>query len=1247
MYIRRLLLRLQENERSLNEAYRICLREAQAGHRVSRSAEWLLDNFFLVRAQILETRQNLEQSLNSKLPMLTTGPYVGYPRVYALTLEWIERSDCRFDSQVITRHVQAYQAESVFGLSELCAIPVMLRVGLVENLKRLMEQSLAPVSVSESPEIGIRRATSVGNAITSLRLVATIVWYKLIETWSLPHRVLERDPAGAYAQSDFETRHHCRRVIAGLSKRTNVPEVDIAQRAVELAGREQVRHTRAEHVGYYLIDCGLFELQAQLRYRPALHERLSRWIFEHANWIWSFPLLPQTLPKLEFKNGIPEQARTMVVVPVPLRNACEIENVLEHFEQRFLGNRDENLQFALLTAFDDAKPPSAQDASAERARPEEARLLDTAIQGIQALNEKYTAAPRGHFYLLHRDRHGNSPASRGMVGGGNRNPLGELIRFFKGSPDTSIAPLAGSQAALPQVKYIIWLDETTELPLNAARRLVGAIAHPLNRAVMEFAPFRVTNGYGVLQPRVALTADSAARTGFERIMLSGLAFDPRPDAISNPRTSPSPPELSTDTAIYDVDVLYHTIENQELTNLFTSDESIQTGLVRTGFAADIVLAANVPGGYDAFRERQEQQTLKDWRLARQLFYRVHASDSRRAPNALRSTESLKILYNLSRTLVAPVLCVFLIASWTILPGAAWAWTLVGLFALCLPLITQMLSRLGIRRVGEPWRDYGLVLARQLGNLVQRAVLILSFLPVQAIDNVDTMVNVWGGSDRNRAAIMEREGAKTFAGYLRRMWFAPVLALLFLILVTLLKPHALPVAAPVLLIWFASPAIAAWVSRPSSPAREALPAEAQNELRLLASKMWNFFDQLATEADHWLPPDNYRAHPKPATAHRTSPTNIGCLLLAIVAAFDFEIISADELYVRLERVLNTLARMDRFCGHWCNWYDTVTLEVLHPFYVSSVDSGNLAAALIVVKQACLELARMQQGHIYLWRSIANRADTFVREMDFRFMYNTERELFAIGYDLETNRNDNKYYDLFGSEARLTSYITIALGQVPESHWFHLGRPYGEVSGRPTLLCWGGSLFEYLLPTLFLPDYPGTLSDETYAKVIARHIRYADAHSAPWGNAEAGYYAFDADCNYQYKMFGVPDLSVRNELLPEFVVPSYATFLALPYAPLRAWENLQALQRLGGLNEFGFYESFDFTSHRVSDGQTVEIVQEFMAHHQGISLAALDNLLNGNAIRRRFRREPAMAAFEFLLRERVPPHIPVVKMPAEHA
>lgn len=700
MYIRRLLLRLHENERSLNEAYRIFLREARGGHAVPRSAEWLLDNFFLVSAQILEIRQTLAQGLDAELPLITAGPYTGYPRVYALAMELIQETDSYFDTPILTRFVQAYQAKSALGLSELCTLPVMLRIGLVENLKRLIEQSLAPVSPSESSEISIQRANSVGNTVTSLRLVATLVWQKLIESWSLYHLVLVQDPTNAYAQSDFETRQRYRHIIAELSKRTNVSEVEVAQRALELARREQVRNTRRAHVGYYLIDRSLSELKQQLGYSPKSSERLNDWISE---------------------------------------------------------------------------------------------------------------------------------------------------------------------------------------------------------------------------------------------------------------------------------------------------------------------------------------------------------------------------------------------------------------------------------------------------------------------------------------------------------------------------------------------------------------EAQNELRLLAHKMWDFFDRLATEADHWLPPDNYRTNPKPAVAHRTSPTNIGCLLLAMIAAFDFKLITAGDLSVRLERVLTTLERMERVCGHWCNWYDTLTLDVLHPFYVSSVDSGNLAAALIVVKQACLELARTPEANSDSWCSIANRADTFVREMDFRFMYNSERDLFAIGYNLETNQNDNKYYDLFGSEARLTSYIAIAMGQIPERHWFQLGRPFRDVNGHPTLVCWGGSLFEYLLPTLFFPDYPGTLADETYAKVIAHHIRYGIAHGAPWGNAEAGYYAFDADCNYQYKMFGVPDLSVRHELMPEFVVPSYATFLALPYVPRRAWENLQALKRLGGLDEFGFYESFDFTAGRLPEGQTVGIVQEFMAHHQGISLAALDNFLNRNAIRRRFHREPATAAFEFLLQERVSPHIQVVKMP----
>lgn len=414
----------------------------------------------------------------------------------------------------------------------------------------------------------------------------------------------------------------------------------------------------------------------------------------------------------------------------------------------------------------------------------------------------------------------------------------------------------------------------------------------------------------------------------------------------------------------------------------------------------------------------------------------------------------------------------------------------------------------------------------------------------------------------------------------------------------------------------------------------LPAEGRTELRLLVPKIWNFYETLAVKEEHWLPPDNIRIEPGRAVAHRTSPTNIGFLLLAMVAALDFKLIDADELSLRLGRVLTTLEGMKRFEGHLCNWYDTLTLDVLLPHFISSVDSGNLVAALIVVKQACIELGETDTKNSTRWQALAQRANTLVQDMDFRFMYNEERDLFSIGYNLETDQPVEKYYDLFGSEARLTSFITIGLGQAPERHWFQLGRPLRSVNGQPTMICWGGSLFEYLMPTLFMPDYAGTFLADTYEKVIRCHIQYGKAHSIPWGNGEAGYYAFDQDSNYQYKMFGVPELSIRSEIAPELVVPAYATFLTLPYAPGLAWQNLQTLKGLGGVNEFGFYESFDFTPGRLGAGQTTAVVQEFMAHHQGICLTALDNFFNDAAIRRRFWSEPSMSAVEFLLHERIP-------------
>lgn len=1367
-----LLPRVRKSEQVLYEAHQGFVSETNAQHPIPPGAEWLLDNFHIVQEQLREIRQDLSRQFYAELPELATGKYTGYPRVYGLAMELVGHTDNRQDVEILSSFISSYETISPLSTGELWAFPIMLRVGLIENLQTLMSESLVGLrarrradvwadrflllrnrpaaeflitlaELTQSPkpepefvlqfmqrlrdqdplvapalrwlesvmaqadtdidaylrELNHRRAidrVSVGNVITTMRLLSSLDWRPFVENLSGTEHILHQDPGGTYGRMDFQTRDRYRHIVEKLSRGSRIQETDVAQKAVELASRESVRGRREGHVGYYLIDRGISELQARIGFKPTFVDRASALLRAHAGplylglicsltgliaigamlyvwrfdpYLWQFALAgilmllpasvfasdivngavtffcpPFTPPKMDYQEGIPREYQTLVVVPAILSSLSGIEYLLEHLERRYLANRDDSLFFALLSDFGDAPSPHMA---------EDEELLEAAKRGIETLNDKYQERDMKPFYLFNRERRWNPVAKIWMGWERKRGNLTELNRLLRGENDLSIRLVEGKAERLSEIRYVITLDADTELPLNAARRLVGTITHPLNRAVLDPSTGRVVDGYGIIQPRVDVTAEAAAQTLFSRIYSDRAGLDPYSSVVSDVYQDLFRTGVYIGKAIYDVDAMRATLEGRFPENVLLSHDLLEGTFARVGLASDIVLLEDSPSGYDAYSQRRRRWTRGDWQIADWLFNRAPNSRGQKIPNPLPGIERWKILDNLRRSLLEPAIVLLLAAGWIILPGSPLLWTAIGVAALTFTILRGVLSSLQDHPHGEPWRDYMLAIGQGLLISLKQGLLVLTFCLFQAIENAEAILQAVYRRRANHglllewvsAAEVERGQAKTLGDYVARMWQASALALFLSLLVAELAPGSIGIAAPILLLWFVSPWIAFRISEPIADHPVDLPEGAKQELVELARRMWQFYDDFSVADDHWLPPDNYQIEPKPVVAHRTSPTNVGFLLLAILAAFDFRFITKDDLLVRIKRVLDTLKNMERYQGHWFNWYDTLTLQPLHPAYVSTVDSGNLAAGLIVVKQACLELAEADDESGEHLRDVAKSADELARAIDFRFLYVDEREIFVTGYNVATNQKDTSYYDLLASEARLTSLIAISMEQVPDRHWFHLGRPLTRKGGHIALLSWGGTMFEYLMPTLFVRDQPFTLLRETYSAVVERQISIAAERRLPWGISESGYNAFDFQFNYQYRMFGVPDLSLKREFGEDMVVAPYATFLALPFAPRRAWQNIRAMERAGGFDGYGPFEALDYTPSRRPRGETVAIVRSFMAHHQGMSLVALDNFLNDRPIRRRFEREPAIAAIDLLLQERIPQHTPLAKSPPE--
>jgi cyclic beta-1,2-glucan synthetase len=1481
-------------ERQLKHTYRQIRTAVERHEIIGPETEWLLDNFHIIEESLREVRHDLPQGYYTKLPKLASGPLAGYPRVYALGLSLIAHTDSSLDEDHILRFVQAYQSVTPLTTGELWAIPIMLRLGLLENLRRLAQQilrawedreeamelmaglhrfveehlrSAQPLTDEKAwqlflqlPELSLRdpflvhllqlvrdhptlskvgiewleqhlgrhgsdtdqvlrresqrqavNQVCVGNCVTSLRLLSALDWPMFFEKVSLVERVLRQDPAAIYPRQDFATRDRYRRVVEQLARGSTMLEQDVAARAIELAPGCPSRH-----VGHYLLGKGRAELAAAVNYSPTWGDRFFDGVLNNphlvyfggivlvlaallgallaaaafwsagtgtlillavvallpaselavglVNYLLTVLLPPRVLPKMDFKDGVPPEFATCVVMPTLLTRADSAAHLVERLELHYLANPDPHLCFALLTDF--------TDAPAEH-MPTDDAALQAALDGIRRLNEDYCAGGSERFFLFHRKRLWNPSEGCWMGWERKRGKLAEFNRLLRGDTETSINVRSGT---LPfPIRFVITLDMDTQLPRETAVRLIGALAHPLNQARFDPVADRVVEGYAVLQPRVSICLPAAVRSLFARIYVTSAGIDPYTNAISDVYQDLFGAGSYTGKGIYDVDAFEPAVGKRFAANTILSHDLVEGNFARCGLVTDIQLLDDFPSRFHVFVRREHRWARGDWQLLPWLF----------SANPLPVLERWKIFDNLRRTLVPVGLLALFVIGWTILPGPAWLWTAAALLVPTWPLLLLCVDRLRMLVLGRPLLTTVREWQADVPASAGQACLSLVFLVDQARLMLDAVVRtLWRLIVSHRrllewetAASTEQRLGCSFIHFYRTMWPTVLLALVIGGAVLVENLAALPAAALPLGAWLASPLVAFWVSRPRPTGEAGLSPADRGELRRWARKTWHFFDTFVGSEDHFLPPDNFQEDPEGKVAHRTSPTNIGLMLLSTLAARDFGYLSLGRLVERLEKTFETLEQLERSRGHFHNWYDTVTLKSLQPVYISTVDSGNLLGCLLTLKQGLLEVCRQPlvsaalrdgladtlglarlalvrltpQGKTWnskrgsvpsesgdsdlrlladeldalehrlaelpgefgdwpawlaglesqaaalqnraqkltgqlrerpnallLWvqsfldqvsalgaelaestvegsvrepinpplarrcEALAARAGKLAADMDFSVLYNEQRHLFAVGYNLTLGRLDNANYDLLASEASLTSFLVIARGEAPRRHWFQLGRPLTRVAGQVALVSWGGTMFEYLMPPLLLTVLPETLLSDSMRAAVDRQIEYGRQRRVPWGMSESGYSTLDAALDYQYQSFGVPGLGLRRGLGQDLVIAPYATMLALRVRPVQAAANLRRLVEEQAEGPYGFYEAIDYTPSRLPPNQRSLVVRSYMAHHQGMSLIALANQLLNAPMPRRFHAEPMVRATELLMQERMPRGAPTLEV-----
>ncbi|HEV8241785.1 MAG TPA: glucoamylase family protein [Thermoanaerobaculia bacterium] len=1366
--------RLEDNARLLEQAYRTMADDVHRGEFITPAAEWILDNYHLIAAEIHDVRQNLPRGYYRELPKLASRELAGTARVYALAIELIRHSDSRLDRAKLLRFLNSFQAVAPLTIGELWAWPSMLRLALIENLRRLAATTLAARAArlaadayvarvdaaghggaaplppmlhtafvvqllqrirEYGPRLAAVRAAvdehlaaqqtsaedtiraehqgqaaaqvSVANVITSLQLCATLDWSGYFEAVSQVERVLQQDPAGVYARMDFASRDRYRQPVEELADNSGEAQLRVARRAVESArqaAESGPAGDRAAHVGYHLIGRGRADLEADVAYRPRLRKRLRRFLYRQATAVYlggiavataallalglayaraqgasvaalvAIALLlllpasdlaiavvqrlvarlspPRRLPRLDFLGGVPEESRTLVVVPTLLSSVAVAHELVEHLEVLALANLDPHVHFGILGDFTDAP---------EEHMAEDAAIVAAARESIAALNARSPDGKRDRFYLFHRRRLWNPGEGVWMGWERKRGKLEELNRLLRGATDTSFEVVDGERELLPRVRYVITLDSDTRLPRDAGKTLIGIAAHPLNRPVFDQKRGRVTDGYGILQPRVSVNMASAAGSLFARLYSGHTGVDPYTTAVSDTYQDLFGEGVFTGKGLYDVDAFSAALDDRVPENALLSHDLFEGIYARTALVSDVELVDDYPASVLSHARRQHRWVRGDWQILLWLFPWARTRSGRLERNRLPLVSRWKIFDNLRRSLVPPATAVLLLLAWTALPGSPAVWTAAVLAALAFPALPLLLEALAGPRQRQTWAVFLRGIGREIETALARAGLQLAFLASEAAQMAHaiglTLVRMLVTQRRllewetaaATAARTRRRGLRTFA---RAMIASPAAALLGLVLVASARPAALPFAAPVLLLWLVAPMIAWLLSRPVAPRRVELGDEDRRYLEQVARKTWRYFADFAAAGDHGLPPDNFQEAPEPRIAHRTSPTNVGMGLLATLAAHDLGFIATPELLARTGAALTTIEGLERYQGHLLNWYDTQTLATLPPRYVSTVDSGNLAGALIALAAGLREIARAEAvaADAAELEALAERAAVFADEMDFRFLYDAQRKIFAIGYRLADaegpGRLDPSYYDLLASEARLASFVAIAKGDVPQTHWFHLGRLVTAVDGAPTLLSWSACLFEYLMPLLVMRSYPQTLLDQSCRMAVRAQVRYGADQGVPWGISESGYNVTDRAGNYQYKAFGVPGLGLKRGLGDELVVAPYATALAAMIDPAAAAHNLRRLAALGLEGTYGLHEAIDYThGEREADEPRRRaqgtVVRSYMAHHQGMTLVALANALGGERMVARFHGDARVRATELLLQERVPLAAPITE------
>jgi len=1306
--------------------------------------------------------------------------------------------------------------------------------------------------------------TSIANVISSLRRLEQINWREIFNEVSVIEKILCTDPAQKYAQMDFQTKDKYRHAVEKFAKLKKISEESVANDAIALASHESSPLT--SHVGYYLLDKGKAALEQTINYQPTpsqnfylackkhrsalylsaclLYTIAFAFLFSYffpfnpLSWPMSIGMFilslipfseiaiqlinstivrfipPNLLPKMNYKEGVPENYRTLIVIPTLLSSVKSIQNQLEKLEIHYLANTDPQIAFGIVSDFTD---------NPEENHHEDSVLLKQAEEGIEYLNLKY---PENKFYLFHRNRKFNEQENYWMGWERKRGKLENLNCFLCGSEEVNLDNFLhkGDSSYLSSIAYVLTVDSDTQIPKDSVKRLIETLSHPLNVGYLDPVRKELIRGYTIIQPRVSTNYLCANSTWFSKLFSDPSGVDPYAKSISDVYQDVFDEGVYHGKGLYDYKKFHDILSNRLPENKILSHDLLEGAYVRTAFASDIEFYDSFPETYALYVKRQQRWVRGDWQLLNWLGYSVLNNKNDWQQNPLSVLNRWKIFDNLRRS-VLPIasLAIFLISWFT---SSFLPWTLLVAFVMTIPIALRFLDFSWIPSTIK----FAGFFQENYKNLI-KALLSFSFLPHQAWINASAIFQALYRqyiSKKNllQWSISDTVSNKDHLQCLIQLGVISGLSFLLIVFFILFPYPGIRLEIPIAILWLMSPLTCHFLNKPY---REDVPSELsrslENYIRLIARKTWRYFDDFVNTDTHFLPPDNYQEKLKVEIAYRTSPTNIGLYMMSAISAQKLGYISVTALVQRLSETIISLNALERYEGHFLNWYDIKNIAPLMPKYVSTVDSGNLLASFWAVEEKCkaifnepilnaesviaaindnlnilentvrksqskktainmdplyymaksfrakpaefksdvhdfqdfikrylvtAEAAGEPQEVLYWlrqqeklisdvldclgntmpwiklfqqpaakriilmhpegthWKENAMREfptfqnllsrnieglipfigwlqsfppnkldpelDTWAQEfieqvnqsfsyaekfyeatdflmkelheisaeMNLSFLYNEERKLFSIGYNVSEHKLDSSCYDLLASEARLASFIAIAKGDVPLEHWWTLGRPTTEAFGTIVVQSWGGTMFEYLMPMIWCKNFSNTLLDYACKTAVKCQIAYGKQLGIPWGISESAYSRLDIHNIYQYRAFGVPLLGLKTGLDNDFVITPYSSALALMIDPEAAVANLKRLNEKAEMRgPYGFFEAIDYSSEYNPDGRQGIIIHTYMAHHLGMSISSICNLLHKSYLQELFHAHPRVKSLESILYER--PQISEGKVP----